>query len=160
MGIPERPVDRLALPGVTIDFRGEEIRNQTGTRAELRPRSFAVLRCLAVKPGTLLTKEELLASCWPGLIVTEDSLVQCISEIRQALGERARNAIRTVPRRGYVLEVPQAVQSQLSPCDSAIAHPQQAPGIAVLPFEAFSDQSLPGMLGAGFRRRSHHGTGA
>src|SRR5262249_15511891 len=41
------------------------------------------------------------------LTVTEDSLTQCISEIRRALGEAGRDLIRTVPRRGYMMVLPE-----------------------------------------------------
>jgi TolB-like protein len=34
-------------------------------------------------------------------VVTDDSLVQCVGELRAALGDRSQTLIRTVPRRGY-----------------------------------------------------------
>jgi TolB-like protein/tetratricopeptide (TPR) repeat protein len=55
-----------------------------------------------------VTKDELLTACWPNVIVTEDSLTQCISEIRRVLGVDGRALIRTVPCRGYALVLPEA----------------------------------------------------
>lgn len=39
---------------------------------------------------------------WSDVIVTEDSLTQCISDIRRALGDKEQKLVRTVPRRGYL----------------------------------------------------------
>ncbi len=70
---------------------------------ELRAQSACVLAVLASRRGQIVGKEELHAAVWGDIAVTEDSLVQCIGDIRRALGA-ARDAIRTVPRRGYCLE--------------------------------------------------------
>ena len=100
-------VDRLEIGGLTLDLRQEELRDAAGTRIELRNRSFGVLRYLATNAGRVVTKDELLATNWPGVIVTEDLLTQCISEIRRLLGEAGRDLIRTVPRRGYMISSPE-----------------------------------------------------
>src|SRR5262245_64043812 len=96
-------VDRIELAGLTLDLRREELRDASGTRIELRNRSFGVLRHLATNAGRVVTKDELLQANWPGVTVTEDSLTQCISEIRRALGDAGRDLVRTVPRRGYMI---------------------------------------------------------
>lgn len=69
----------------------------------LRPRTAALLDYLANHPGRLISKDELLRAVWADAVVTEDSLVQCVKEIRQALGVERRDFIRTVSRRGYAL---------------------------------------------------------
>ena len=71
----------------------------------LRPQAWAVLRLLAQRVGSLVPKNEILDEVWSDTEVTEDSLVQAIGDIRQALGEAGRSAIRTLPRRGYMLVV-------------------------------------------------------
>jgi len=38
---------------------------------------------------------------WPGLIVTDDTLVQSVGELRRALADRDARLITTVPKRGY-----------------------------------------------------------
>lgn len=100
------PVDRLDIAGLTLDLRREELRDAAGARIELRNRSFGVLRHLASNAGRVVTKDELLSVNWPGVTVTEDSLTQCVSEIRRALGDAGRDLIRTVPRRGYMIVLP------------------------------------------------------
>ena len=54
----------------------------------------------------IVSKDELIEAIWPNVIVTEDSLIQCISEVRRAIGVDAQALIKTVPKRGYMLDVP------------------------------------------------------
>jgi TolB-like protein/DNA-binding winged helix-turn-helix (wHTH) protein/tetratricopeptide (TPR) repeat protein len=72
-----------------------------GRTAKLRPRTAALLAHLLRNAGRVVGKDELMQAIWPDVVVTEDSLVQCVSEIRQALGHAGREWIRTVPRQGY-----------------------------------------------------------
>jgi DNA-binding winged helix-turn-helix (wHTH) protein len=127
-------VDRLDIAGLTLDLRREELRDATGVRIELRNRSFGVLRHLATNAGRVVTKDELLEVNWPGVTVTEDSLTQCISEIRRALGDAGRDIIRTVPRRGYMIVL--AEQSPRETGASSAAIPSRIaayrhPGVVV-----------------------------
>lgn len=69
----------------------------------LRPKTLALLRYFVEHPGTLLVREKLLDAVWPNLAVTDDSLTQCVGDLRRAFGDRAQHVLRTVPRRGYVL---------------------------------------------------------
>jgi DNA-binding winged helix-turn-helix (wHTH) protein/tetratricopeptide (TPR) repeat protein len=137
--VAEEPVvDRLVLPKAIVDFRREEVRCPDGTRIDLRSRAFAVLRCLATHAGQVVSKDELLAECWPDVIVTEDSLTQSILAIRQALGVGARDVVRTVPRRGYMLMPPIQFADSTQDARSLELHlPYVWPGIAVLPFDDF-----------------------
>ena len=89
-------VDRLQIGDLTLDLRREELRDAAGARIDLRNRSFGVLRYLATNAGRVVFKDELLAANWPGVTVTEDSLTQCISEIRRQLGE---SGARSYPHR-------------------------------------------------------------
>jgi pimeloyl-ACP methyl ester carboxylesterase/DNA-binding winged helix-turn-helix (wHTH) protein len=68
----------------------------------LRRKSFDVLRHLAEHAGRVVSKEELIHVIWPDLFVTDDSVVQCIADIRAALHDDAHRIIKTVPRRGYL----------------------------------------------------------
>jgi TolB-like protein len=121
-------VDRLEIAGLTLDLRQEELRDAAGARIDLRNRSFGVLRYLAINAGRVVTKDELLATNWPGVTVSDDSLTQCISEIRRLLGDAGRDLIRTVPRRGYMILHPE--RASPSPGNDS-----GAPTVAVLPFE-------------------------
>jgi DNA-binding winged helix-turn-helix (wHTH) protein len=74
----------------------------------LRPKSFDVLVYLAQNAGRLVPKAELIDNVWQNVIVTENSLVQCIKEIRQALNDDAQTEIETVSKRGYRFAAPVA----------------------------------------------------
>src|SRR5204863_3543231 len=76
-----------------------------GERA-LRPKSFDVLLYLVRHRDRVVSKDELLGAVWPNVFVTENSLVQCISDIRAALGQDGPTILKTVPRRGYMFAAP------------------------------------------------------
>src|SRR5262249_2839145 len=79
---------------------------RTGDRdIDLRPKTFRVLRHLAENAGRLVPKQELYEIVWPNVVVSDDSLVQCVRELRQALGDDKYRLIKTVSRRGYLLDV-------------------------------------------------------
>lgn len=70
----------------------------------LRPKAFDVLRHLAENAGHLVLKQDFHEVVWPGVAVTDDSLVQCIRELRRVLGDEEHRLIKTVSRRGYFLD--------------------------------------------------------
>ncbi len=69
----------------------------------LRRQAFDMLRYLAERPGTLVTKDELLEAIWRGAAVGDDSLTRCVSDIRNALGDHDHRIVQTVRARGYLL---------------------------------------------------------
>jgi TolB-like protein len=89
----------------TVDLARELLLDERGDIVPLRPQAWAVLRFLAQHVGRLVRKEEILDEVWSDCEVTEDSLIQAIGDIRQALGEAGRSAVKTLPRRGYMLVV-------------------------------------------------------
>ena len=72
---------------------------------DLRPKAFDVLCYLAENAGRLVPKAELHDAVWGRVAVSDDSLVQCIRELRQKLGDADHALIKTVPRRGYLLDI-------------------------------------------------------
>ena len=70
----------------------------------LRPKAFQVLCHLASNAGRLVSKQELFEAVWPDVAVSDDSLVQCIRELRDKIGDDTHRLIRTVHRRGYLLD--------------------------------------------------------
>jgi DNA-binding winged helix-turn-helix (wHTH) protein len=73
-----------------------------GAELALRPKAFDVLRYLVERAGRLATKDELVSAVWPDVIVSDDSLAQCIRDIRKVLGDDGDRFIKTLPRRGYM----------------------------------------------------------
>jgi TolB-like protein/Flp pilus assembly protein TadD len=78
-------------------------------KAKLRSKSFDVLRYLVEHSGRVIGKKELIDAVWPNVTVTDESLTRCISDVRRALGHDAQKLIKTIPRRGYLLDVPVSV---------------------------------------------------
>jgi TolB-like protein/DNA-binding winged helix-turn-helix (wHTH) protein/Flp pilus assembly protein TadD len=72
----------------------------------LRPKSFELLLYMVRHPGRLVGRKELLNAVWGHAAVTDDSITQCLVEIRRALGDESRSLVRTFPRRGYLFDVP------------------------------------------------------
>ena len=61
---------------------------------------------LLIHAGEVVTKEELLDSVWPNVMVVDGSLATAVSKLRKAMGDENHPAIVTVPRVGYRLAVP------------------------------------------------------
>ena len=102
---PPRPADEgrrpLCFAGFTVDLSRLSLLRD-GEPIYLRRQSFDVLRYLVEHPGRLISKDELIEKVWPHALVTDDSLVQCVKDIRAAMADTGHRIIRTVPRRGYM----------------------------------------------------------
>jgi DNA-binding winged helix-turn-helix (wHTH) protein len=128
---------RLPRPGETILDLARGTLHRGGRLVMLRPKTFEILAFLAGKAGQVVGKEELLQGVWPGLAVTEDSITQGIRDVRRSLAEEGPAIIRTVPRRGYLFELPETGFRLVSAEPQAIAETGQAmaePKVAVLAF--------------------------
>lgn len=104
-----------------------------GRQVAIETKPLELLRVFLLRPGDLLSKDELLDAVWPDVAVVEASLPTAVRKLRAALGDDERDTpiIQTVPRIGYRLGVPVEVVELAEP---------SAPGIAaVLP-------ELPGKL--------------
>src|SRR5215469_7868484 len=77
-----------------------------GAECVLRPKSLALLRLFVENPGRLIDRDEIMQTVWPGVFVTDDSIAQCVSDIRRALGDSDQSLLRTLPRRGFLFAPP------------------------------------------------------
>src|SRR5262245_17484560 len=91
--------------GYTLDIVRHSLR-AADREVALRPKNFELLRYLVENPDRLVTKEELLKAIWPNVTVTDESLMRCVSEVRQAIGDSKQTVIATVPRCGYRFTAP------------------------------------------------------
>ena len=91
--------------GYTLDLVRGCLR-EGNREIKLRPQTFEILTYFVLNAGRLLTKDELMKAAWAGLFVSDDSLVQCVKEIRRAIGDTAMTLIKTIPGRGYLFDVP------------------------------------------------------
>jgi TolB-like protein/DNA-binding winged helix-turn-helix (wHTH) protein/Tfp pilus assembly protein PilF len=100
------------------DFRSQELRKQ-GVRLRLPRQSFQILTMLLVRPGEVVTREELRAKLWPAdtFVDFDHGLNAAVKRLRGALGDTAENPryIETLPRLGYRFiapRVPDTIQPQ------------------------------------------------
>lgn len=88
-----------------FDELGHELRVK-GKPVELESKPLEILLQLLLHAGEVVTKEELLESVWPDVMVVDGSLATAVSKLRRAMGDDDHPAIVTVPRVGYRLGVP------------------------------------------------------
>lgn len=134
----------LRFQSFTLDLERLCLLGPAG-QIDLRPKSFEVLRHLAGHAGRVVTKKELIKAVWPNVTVTDESLTRCISEVRHATNDQWQQIIKTVPRRGYLFDVPVlraetvGAAAGTAPEGSAASHSLPAhPTIAVLAFTNLS----------------------
>jgi DNA-binding winged helix-turn-helix (wHTH) protein/tetratricopeptide (TPR) repeat protein len=123
----------LCFAGFELDEERARLRGPDGEAIKLRPKSFDMLQLFATNAGRVLSKQDLIEAIWPKVHVGDDSLFQCIREIRTALGDEERQLIKLVSGRGYLFEAmvslepgSSGVQPDVPPVPVSVA-PAQAP---------------------------------
>jgi len=121
-----------------------------GAECVLRPKSLALLRLFVENPGHLIDRDEIMQTVWPGVFVTDDSIAQCVSDIRRALSDGDQSLLRTLPRRGFLFTPPPsngteperstdaAASAMPAPSSMPLPPPPDKPSIAILPFQNMS----------------------
>ena len=91
------------LGDMVIDSRRGYIRRAGTEDLYLRHQTTQVLLYLLAHRDRVVGKEELRHAIWGDVSVTDDALVQCVVDIRRAIGDDSREQrfIKTVPRMGY-----------------------------------------------------------
>lgn len=86
---------------------GELVRDD-GRVERIEPRLMDLLLRLAREPGTVVSREAILADVWTGVVVDDDALARAVSRLRRALGDDAKSPryVETIPKRGYRLIAP------------------------------------------------------
>ena len=128
--LPKLP-SRFRLGTCLFSTETAELHDHGGTPIHLRSQSLDVLAHLLRHNGQIVAKIDLFEAVWPGTSVTDDSLVQCISEIRRSLGDSDHRLIQTIARRGYKANAEPAPAIPPQP-------PTKQPSIAVLAFDDYS----------------------
>lgn len=98
-----RPTGRLCFSGFEFDAQREEL-SKDGVPIALAPKPLALLMYFLGNPGRALAKDELIRAVWGQTVVTDDSLVQLVLELRNALSDREQRIVKTLPRRGYLFD--------------------------------------------------------
>jgi DNA-binding winged helix-turn-helix (wHTH) protein/Flp pilus assembly protein TadD len=94
----------LRFSGFELDPERAELCRPDGETIKLRPKALEMLRLFAANAGRVLSKQQLMEAVWPNVHVAEDSLFQCIREIRTALSDDKRQMVRVISGRGYLFQ--------------------------------------------------------
>ena len=118
-----------------LDVSRGSLRDGDGAEVALRPKSLDLLVTLARNPGRIMSRDELFDAVWPDVTVTEDSITQCVREVRRAIGDPEGRVLRTIVKRGYCLDV--AVNPMTSPGQAPVVRTDHdRPSLVVLPFQS------------------------
>jgi len=98
-----------------VDLHWRELR-ANGCRILIGARAFEIVEVLVKSAGKVVTKDELMRTVWPGMVVEEATLRVHLSAIRKILGSD-RAILKTVSRRGYSLMGDWVVTSRDEPTD-------------------------------------------
>lgn len=104
---------KLSLGRYHYDLLTQRLFSSESKPCTLRNQSLKVLHYLAQHANQTVSKTELFAAVWQGISVTDDSLVQCIADIRRVLQDQQHTILKTVARRGYILVAHELISDTL-----------------------------------------------
>src|SRR5262245_28341929 len=106
------PAPAVRLPTVAFGpfgfDRQAQILRKDAAEIPLPPRVLGVLDLLVARAGEIVPRQELIDAVWRDAFVTDTSLAEAISFLRQTLGDdpQAPTYVQTVHRRGYRFVAP------------------------------------------------------
>ncbi len=90
------------LAGLRVRPAAREVEGAAGTET-LEPRVMQVLVALSQQPGAVLSRDELIARCWAGRVVSDDAIQRCIARLRRLAEAHGGFTVDTIARVGYRL---------------------------------------------------------
>ncbi len=102
---PHQPKELALFADFTLDVRTGELHQDGRPSLRLSEQPLQILIALLVRPGELVTREDLQKKLWPNdtVVEFEHSINAAINRLRIALGDTAKNPqfIETLARKGY-----------------------------------------------------------
>jgi adenylate cyclase len=132
-------VKAYRFAGFVLDLRRGALLSAAGEELPLRRQSFEMLRLFAENAGRLLDRDTIDRAIWPGVTVSDDSMTQCVRDIRRVIGDDAQSVLKTVPRRGYLFSPEVVACEPASGPSRAVLPLPDRPSLVVLPFQNLSD---------------------
>ncbi|HET9484314.1 MAG TPA: winged helix-turn-helix domain-containing protein [Xanthomonadales bacterium] len=123
------PSARLVRIGAWL-FEPDACRlHRDGEEHKLTPKSAAVLDELARAAGQVVARDALFERVWPASEPSQDLLNTAIKELRRALGDelKAPSYIETIPKVGYRLIAPVALEENGAGRGEVIGFPRRTP---------------------------------
>jgi TolB-like protein/Tfp pilus assembly protein PilF len=123
-----------------LDLGRREL-SRAGTPVKLGSRALEILCVLAEAKGEVVSKDDMMARVWQGLIVEENNIQVHISALRKAIdeGDGGQSCVVTVPGRGYRLVGLEPATDEVDATVGGRPAIPAAPSIAVLPFQNLSN---------------------
>jgi serine/threonine-protein kinase len=108
-----QPVPSKVSFGPFVFDRSNGLLRDGSREIPVPPRVLGVLDLLVARAGTVVPKQELIDTVWKDAFVTDTSLAEAISVLRQALSDDPQSPqyVQTVHRRGYRFVAPIAAVS-------------------------------------------------
>ena len=134
---PPASIDRPQLPlakrpdfdlGGTRVFPSRLLLEGPTATVPLERRVMEVLLAFVDADGAVLSRDELLERCWPGVVVGDDAVHRVIGGLRKAAAATGGAfVIETIPRIGYRLKPAASPESEVAPEAAEGAEPPDVP---------------------------------
>ena len=98
-GLRVRPALRVVQP-------------EAGCEQTIEPRVMQLLVTLATNEGSVVSREQLIGTCWDGRVVSDDAINSCVAKARRIGDAHQAFSIETIPRVGYRLSKNEATASR------------------------------------------------
>jgi len=131
---------RLRIGALTIEPALRRIVHDDGAAEIVEPRVMQVLVALVRAEGRILSRDELLMSCWHGVVVGEDAITRVIGRLRRLVDGVGQGTFKleTVTKVGYRL-VPTGRMGEAARRDATALVAASEPRLAVLAFDNLCD---------------------
>lgn len=118
---------RFEFGAITVDSQSNTIICNSG-EVRLEPLVMSLLCVLAARHREVVSREDLVDAVWGGKGGGDESLTRAASRLRQALKElKVDRCLETVPKRGYRMHIPEAIDLPLQRVDQTLAEGNQRP---------------------------------
>ncbi|MBP7555034.1 MAG: winged helix-turn-helix domain-containing protein [Chitinophagaceae bacterium] len=108
------------------------------TTTRLEPRLMKLLFLLATHAGQLVSREQIIRDIWNDYGGGEDGLTQAISFLRKMLDDVAKDRIRTIPKKGYLLN------ASVTPADN-ITEAEEKEKISIATHPPAEEEPVPAL---------------
>ncbi|HEX6315930.1 MAG TPA: winged helix-turn-helix domain-containing protein [Gemmatimonadaceae bacterium] len=128
----DRPGEVYEFGEFLLDVGERKLERRAGREpVDIPEKAFQTLVHLVRHSGALVTKDALLSTVWPGVVVEDGNIGKVIHAVRRALGDRsgAWTYVETVPKHGYrfIAEVARVGATDAAASPAAAARHQGAP---------------------------------
>jgi TolB-like protein len=130
---------RLRLGALTIEPGLRRVAHDDGGAEIVEPRVMQVLVALIRAEGRIVSRDELLTSCWHGVVVGEDAITRVMGRLRRLVDGVGQGAFKleTITKVGYRLV--STGRTGEAPRRETTARAAAEPRLAVLAFDNLCD---------------------